>query len=68
MEVQIQLNGAARGVPRDSSVAELVAALGLVPEQVAVELNRDLVPRERRADTRLREGDRVELVTLVGGG
>lgn len=68
MDIRIQLNGAPREVPEGSTVAELVEALGLVPEQVAVELNRGLVPRARRAQTRLREGDRVELVTLVGGG
>ena len=46
----------------------IVTTLDLRPELVAVERNRDLVPRDRRAETRLEEGDQLEVVTLVGGG
>ena len=66
--MQIELNGEAREVAEGTTVAELVAALGLRPEVVAVELNRGLVRRDRRGDVRLAPGDRVEVVTLVGGG
>jgi thiamine biosynthesis protein ThiS len=55
-------------VRSELTVAELLEELELRPEQVAVELNQRLVARRLRAETRLSEGDQVELVTLVGGG
>ena len=67
-DIAIAVNGDSCRVPSGSTVADLVQARGLTPTQVAVEVNQDLVPRDARAETPLREGDRVELVTLVGGG
>ncbi|WZO96682.1 sulfur carrier protein ThiS [Isosphaeraceae bacterium EP7] len=64
----ITLNGQRREVPDPSSVADLVRSLGVKPEQVAVERNRDIVPRARHAEVALTGGDVVEIVTLVGGG
>ena len=66
--VPVQVNGAAREVPAGSSLDDLVRALGLRPEQVAVERNQRLVPRSEFARTTLQAGDRLEVVTLVGGG
>jgi len=66
--MQIRLNGTAIEVADGTTVAELVASRDLAPEQVAVEVNESLVARARRTETRLAPGDRVELVTLVGGG
>jgi thiamine biosynthesis protein ThiS len=64
----ILLNGQRRELERGTTVAGLVESLGLAPGQVAVERNRVLVPRARRAQVELEEGDAIELVTLVGGG
>jgi thiazole synthase len=66
--VEIHLNGDPRRVPAGATVADLVADLGLLPEQVAVERNERLVPRRDHAATPLEPGDRIEVVTLVGGG
>ncbi len=66
--LRISLNGEARSIPSGTSVDALVLDLGLRPEVVAVELNERLVSRSERAATLLRDGDRVEVVTLVGGG
>jgi thiamine biosynthesis protein ThiS len=66
--ITITVNGERRSVPAASSVAELVAALGLKPQQVAVERNKELVRRADHATTVLADGDRLELVTLFGGG
>jgi thiamine biosynthesis protein ThiS len=66
--VAIEVNGEPREVPDGTTVAGLVERLELPPETVAVELNRRLVTRSERARTVLGAGDRVELVTLVGGG
>lgn len=66
--VSIRINGETRELAAGTTVARLVEELGLRPEVVAVEVNRALVARARRATTELHEGDHVELVTLVGGG
>ncbi len=66
--ISIHVNGESTEVAAGSSVAELVASRGLTPAQVAVELNKDIVPRAKHADTPLAAGDRVEIVTMVGGG
>lgn len=65
---RITLNGDPRRIAPGSTVDALVRDLGLRPEVVAVELNERLVNRSQRASTLVREGDRVEVVTLVGGG
>ena len=68
MKTTIQFNGQPREVPSGTTVAALLAHLELRPAFVAVEVNLDLVPRAEHARHELREGDRVEVVTLVGGG
>ena len=64
----ITLNGEPRAIGEDASVTALLAALGLPPRKVAVELNREIVPRSTFDATRLASGDVVEIVTFVGGG
>jgi len=64
----IVCNGESRDIATGSTIAQLVAQLGLNPRQVAVEVNLDVVPRAQHAGHVLQAGDRVELVTLVGGG
>ncbi len=66
--VTIILNGEPREVPDALTVAELLRHLGLKAEYVAVEQNRELVGRQRHAETPVRAGDELEVVTLVGGG
>lgn len=64
----IQVNGESREVPAGSSVSQLLRELGVTQPHVAVELNLEVVPRAQHTATALREGDRLEVVTLVGGG
>ena len=52
----------------ESTITDLLEQLGITVRHVAVEVNGDLVPRERRPDFQLSNEDRVEVVTLVGGG
>jgi sulfur carrier protein len=66
--VKILLNGAGHELPEGETVAGLIERLGLAPVRVAVERNREIVPRSDYPATRLREGDTVEVVTFVGGG
>ncbi len=64
----ILVNGEPRRVLPGATVSDLIALLELRPEHVAVERNRELVPRAQHRQTELAEGDAVEVVTLVGGG
>jgi sulfur carrier protein len=66
--MQISLNGKPREVEPGATVASLLKALGLDPRQCAVERNLELAPRAHHAATVLTAGDRIEIVTLVGGG
>jgi sulfur carrier protein len=66
--MQISLNGKPHQLATGATVATLLESLGLDPRQVAVERNLELAPRTRHAATPLAPGDRIEIVTLVGGG
>jgi len=66
--MQIELNGQPREIDPGTSIAALVAELQLDPRYLAVERNRELVPRAEHSSAQLAEGDCVEVVTLVGGG
>jgi thiamine biosynthesis protein ThiS len=67
-ELAILVNGEPRTVPAGSTVADLVRLLGIQAAQVAVERNKVLVRRAEHASTPLAAGDRLEVVTLFGGG
>jgi thiamine biosynthesis protein ThiS len=66
--MKLQINGATRDFSSPLSLASLVEQLGMKQDRVAVELNRNIVPREQWAETPLGEGDRLEIVHFVGGG
>ncbi len=66
--MRIVLNGEEREVADGTTVDALLAALDVPRRFVAVERNREIVPRARHAETVLAPGDRVEIVTMVGGG
>jgi sulfur carrier protein len=66
--MKIQLNGQEREVEAPLSLSQLVQQLNMKKDRVAVELNRDIVPREEWPQTLLSEGDRLEIVHFVGGG
>jgi thiamine biosynthesis protein ThiS len=66
--LEVVLNGEPHRIPEGITVLDLVTNLGRDPRTVAVERNGDLVPRARFGETRLGEGDRLELVHFVQGG
>ena len=66
--MQICVNGEPRDVPPGTTVAALLAELELEPRYLAVERNLALVPRAEHAGCVLEPDDRLEIVTLVGGG
>ena len=66
--MKIHLNGESHEVAEGTTLAELVSDLGLKRFAFAVELNREVVPREAHEETVLASSDRIEVVTFVGGG
>ena len=64
----IQVNSQDRRVAAGSTVAALLDSLQLSPKSLAVELNEQVVPRSEHGTTVLQPGDRIEIVTFVGGG
>ncbi len=64
----VVVNGETRSIASGTTVAGLIAELGLADRRVAVERNREVVPRAQHASTLLVPGDKVEVVTFVGGG
>lgn len=67
-EVSVVLNGAGRELPHGTTVAALVAELAPEARMVAVERNGEIVPRQRWSETRIVDGDRIEIVRFVQGG
>jgi thiamine biosynthesis protein ThiS len=65
--ITIEVNGERRRAASSTTVAELLAQLELPLDRIAVELNRDLLPRAGFGRP-LSAGDRLEIVTFVGGG
>jgi sulfur carrier protein len=65
--MKLIINGDERAIDAQN-VAALVEGLQMKGDRVAVELNKDIVPRQKWAETPLRDGDRLEIVHFVGGG
>ena len=68
VNIDVVINGQQRLVNPGTTVATLIGELGLAGKPVAVERNREVVPRALHASTVLTAGDRLEVVTFVGGG
>lgn len=66
--MRILLNGEWNEAQADDTVASLLARLGIDARRVAVEHNLEILPRSRYPETRLSDGDRLEVVHFVGGG
>ena len=66
--ISIQLNGELRQIAPGLSLAQLVSDIGLDPTKVAVERNREIVPRSTLAQVSVGDGDQLEIVHFVGGG
>jgi thiamine biosynthesis protein ThiS len=66
--MKITVNGEERNLPDGCNLLALLENLALSPERVAIERNRQIVPRERWSEVYLKESDTLEIVQLVGGG
>lgn len=66
--MRLTINGKQETVPEDATIVSILRDRDLVGTPCAVEVNEALVPRAKHEHHALREGDRLEIVTLVGGG
>lgn len=66
--MKVVVNGEEKDISEGLTVEGLLNKLVIGKERVAVELNLDIVPKSRFAETVLNDGDRVEIVSFVGGG
>ena len=66
--MRLVINGEEKPFTGISTLASLVEQLGLKADRLAIELNRDIVPRGKWTETTLADGDRLEIVHFVGGG
>ncbi|QIL02964.1 sulfur carrier protein ThiS [Sphingomonas sinipercae] len=64
----VQVNGQTHRIAPGCTIAAMLSALGIAPERVAVERNREIVPRSTLGDVAVNEGDAFEIVHFVGGG
>ena len=66
--MEITLNGASRTIPAKTSASDLIESLGLAGQRLALEVNREIVPRSTFNEHMIRPGDTVEIVRAIGGG
>jgi thiamine biosynthesis protein ThiS len=66
--MEVTINGEVRELPAELTVAALLSRFGLESNRTVVELNREIVPRDRYGEAAVAGGDVLELVELVGGG
>jgi sulfur carrier protein len=67
-EVRVTVNGAPCEVPPEATVLDVVVAVGVHPEGVAVAVNGEVVPRREHTSAKVQAGDRLEVIRAVGGG
>lgn len=67
-QVTLQVNGEPRRCAAQTRLPDLLTQLGMNPRLVAVEYNGEILHRQFWAETKIQEGDRLEIVTIVGGG
>ncbi len=66
--MKLQINGEERELADNLTITTLLEQIGMKTDRVAVELNREIVPRDRWNATELKDEDRLEIVQFVGGG
>ena len=64
----LTINGENRDFDGITTLSDLLSRLGMKPDRVAIELNRELIRRDHWSETKLSNGDKLEIVHFVGGG
>lgn len=66
--MEITVNGEKQAFDSNMTVGELLVKLGIDPETVVIELNLDILNRENHGDTKIKDGDSIEIIRMVDGG
>ena len=66
--MKVSVNGKLHDLAEGTTLAQLIEQLALKTDRIATERNLDVVPKAKYAETRLADGDKLEIVTFVGGG
>ena len=66
--MQINLNGEKRTISNSTNLVSLLSELSIDPKKVAVEINLQIIPKSCFLDTKINEGDNIEIVHVIGGG
>ena len=66
--MNVTVNGESRGIEPQCNLDQLIDQLDLAGKRLAIELNREIVPRSQFARTELKDGDVIEIVHAIGGG
>lgn len=67
-QISLQVNGETRTCSAETELLQLLEQMNLNPRLIALEYNGEILHRQYWQDTKLKEGDRLEIVTIVGGG
>lgn len=66
--MKIRINGEQRELPEGATIGDMLDTLEITPRGIAVEVNREIVPKGLHGETPLNDGDAVEVIRMVGGG
>ena len=66
--MHVEINGETQDFADGMLVKAMLEVLELSGDGIAVEINREIIPRRAHAETALKDGDKIEIVTFVGGG
>ncbi len=67
-KITVNINGEAQEIDSGSTLTELMATLGINPKGVAVEINKEVVPKSLHHKTAIKDGDTIEIIRMTGGG
>lgn len=66
--IKIKLNNKDKDIEENSSISALIELLGLNPHSIVTEVNLNIIQKDKREDYILNDGDKVEIITFLGGG
>ena len=68
MKTTVKINGEEREVDEHATLTELLATLAIDPKGIAVELNREVIPKSLHPETTIKKDDQIEIIRMTGGG
>ena len=66
--ISVEVNGASHSFPVGATVSTMIDALNMAEQRLAIEINREIVPRSQHPEHVLQAGDQIEIVRAIGGG